>query len=82
LINTICDNALLSGFSINKGFIGPGLIHEVARDLKLTGRKKFFKWSYTWAAIIMSVSVLLVVLASVLLEPELSGLYRIMTGWL
>lgn len=37
LINTLCDNALLEGYLRKQDRIGAELIHEVAKDLKLTG---------------------------------------------
>lgn len=37
LINTLCDNALLEGYLRKQDRIEAGLIHEVAKDLKLTG---------------------------------------------
>jgi general secretion pathway protein A len=36
LINTICENALISGFAAHQTAIGPELIEEVAADLCLT----------------------------------------------
>jgi general secretion pathway protein A len=36
LINTICDNALLTGFASDLNSIGADIIHAVIKDLKLT----------------------------------------------
>lgn len=35
IINNICDNALLSGFALERGLIGEDIIREVARDFDL-----------------------------------------------
>src|SRR5262249_41282977 len=39
LINTICENVLISGFATKSSAIGPELIEEVARDLCLRPAK-------------------------------------------
>lgn len=37
LINILCDNAMLSAYASHKKIVGDSIIHEVARDLCLTG---------------------------------------------
>ena len=35
LINSICDNALLTAFAVSKKFVSEQIVHEVIRDLRL-----------------------------------------------
>ena len=43
LTNIICDNALLAGYAMNQGNIGPGIIKECINDLKSENTKNDIK---------------------------------------
>ena len=82
LINSICDNALLAGFSMGLNKIDRSLIDEVAGDLKIGKENK--KANYRRIAF-FSIFILLIALAAAaatLFRSELIGIYRFITGWL
>lgn len=54
LINIICDNALLTGFSLEKKRIGKDIIRDVVRDL---GNKEKNGKMYTWSIILLVIVV-------------------------
>lgn len=47
LINTVCDNALVTAFAMSKTTVTPDIIHEAVRDLRLTAADHGIESSYS-----------------------------------
>jgi general secretion pathway protein A len=56
LINIVCDNALLTGFSMEDRQIGRGVVKEVVRDLEGAGKGK---WRWVLTILVLTLCVFL-----------------------
>jgi len=76
LINIVCDNALLTGFSSEKSRIGKKIIRDVIRDLdnlEKGGKRRVLN-------IIFMVMLLAAVIAAILFQEEILKIWRTIYG--
>ena len=81
LINIICDNALLTGYSQNQNRIDKSLIREVVHDIGSDDKDK--KRKYVNAILFFIISLFIfAAIAAFAFRSELAGIYKFITGWL
>ncbi len=83
LINILCDNALLTGFSTNQSRIDKKLIREVVRDINHMDQEETKKSKFWIFARYFIVFLLIFAgIAAFTFRSELAGIYNFITGWL
>ena len=73
LINILCDNSLLNGYSSDQRVIGPKLVKEAAKDLKMKKKSRI-----SWLRVLLSVLIGACILSMVFLQE--SGHLRLVLG--